>query len=221
MRTRFVVVLFIAAVAMVLAHRAIATIDDATSPRLLRKGGNGEFKAVEGVERDSILKEFLFESDATPRSSEIQSMIKRENDGDDDDEEATTYLFSQKPLRCTVSHNFIVIIKDWVDWKRPGIQGRNPKDTGERDWLFQTVAKGIGGLLFEPINGPNSRHEAINDIHNHAGREQKGPNTEHGHEADQLHQNDIEDAVFRGTKKVIKAQQRQGKDTTGPCVNEE
>jgi hypothetical protein len=53
----------------------------------LRASGNGDQTAIEGVERDSILKEFLFENEKSDFSSTTKEAVFRQLNMDDNNEE--------------------------------------------------------------------------------------------------------------------------------------
>ena len=91
---------------------------------------------------------------------------------------------SIQALGETVSHGLIEVFEDGIDGKQPSQPSLDAKDVLERDGLFVRLVHGIGGLLFQSVDGPDARHESVADIHEHAGGKEEGPDTQHGHHPD-------------------------------------
>ena len=72
----------------------------------------------------------------------------------------------------------------------------NAKDILQGNGFFVTLTHGVGRLFFEAINGPNACHEPVTDIHQHAGGEQKGTDTQKSHDTDQVDDNGVEGTDF-------------------------
>ena len=128
--------------------------------------------------------------------------------------------FAVHSLGGTVSHDLIVIIKDWVDRKWPRIISCNPKDILEGNGFFVRLIHGVGGLLFETINRPNASHETVTYVHEHTGGKEKGADTEEGHDADQMYHDGVERALIVRTEKVVPSKHGQGVCRTGPSVQQ-
>jgi hypothetical protein len=73
--------------ASIVFHLLTFSFAGGASPRLLRANGNGDQTAIEGVERDSILKEFLFENKESDFSSTTTEAVFRQLNMDDNNEE--------------------------------------------------------------------------------------------------------------------------------------
>lgn len=126
--------------------------------------------------------------------------------------------FPVQPLRHGVAHYAIVIGKDGIHRQTPGIVGSDAKNVHERNGFFVRLTHGIGGLLFETINSPDPRHDSVTNVHEHTGGEEKGPDSEEGHESDQVYHNGMKDAEFVGAKEVVPTEQSEGKGGGGPGV---
>ena len=61
--------------------------------------------------------------------------------------------FSVHSLGSTVSHDAVVVVKNRVDGKGPGVQPRYPKHVLEGDGFFVGLVHGVGGLFLESVNG--------------------------------------------------------------------
>jgi len=129
-------------------------------------------------------------------------------------------LLTQESLGRAVSHNRIVILKDRVDGKGPRVRTGNPKHILEGDRFLVGILHRPRGLLLESIDGPDSRHETISDIHNHGRCEQEGSHTQQRHDPYQLRQDRREGAILGGAKEVIPSQQQQGEYRTRPGVSQ-
>ena len=130
-------------------------------------------------------------------------------------------LFSYQSLRRAVSHHPIIIIKDGIHGKGPGVIPGNAEDILERDGLLITLAHGIGGLLFQPVNRTNARHDSVRYIHQHRGGEEEGADAKHGHDPHEVNDEDVEGAVLVGAEEVVEAKNTEGIGRAGPRIDEE
>lgn len=69
--------------------------------------------------------------------------------------------------------------------------------------VFDGCLHTVGRFFLESINRPNARQDAVQDIHQHATRKQKGSDGQYRHDTDQLRQYGGKDAGLVGTKEVI------------------
>jgi hypothetical protein len=129
--------------------------------------------------------------------------------------------FSVHSLGSTVSHDTIVIIKDGVDWKWPGMDACNAKDILEGNGFFIGLIHGVGSLFLQSINGTNTGHESVTNIHEHTGGEQKGSDTEQGHDTNKVDDNGMEGTFFIRTEKVIPAKEGERVGCTSPRIQQE
>lgn len=121
-------------------------------------------------------------------------------------------------MRRRISHDRVVIGKDRVHRKGPGIVGIDTKNVNQWYRRFITFRHAVGGLLFQTVNGTNARHDAVKDIHEHGAGEKEGPKGKNRHDADQLRQNDIVHAGIAGAKEVIVPKKGQRQDGTDPRI---
>lgn len=128
--------------------------------------------------------------------------------------------FSVQALWKAIPHDLIKVFKDGIDGEGPREPSLNAKNVLERDGFFVRLVHGIGGLLFQSVNGSDARHESVANVHEHAGGEQKGSHTQHGHHSDQMDDDGVECTVLVGTEKVVPSKEGQGVGRTRPSVNQ-
>ena len=128
--------------------------------------------------------------------------------------------FSIQSLGHGVSHDAIIIVKDGVDWKKPGPESSHTKDIREEDGFFVGLAHGVGRLLFETINCTNPSHDAITHVHQHAAGKEKGAHGEDGHDANQMQHDRMKHTMLCGTEEVVVKEDKQSVGSTGPRVDE-
>ena len=130
-------------------------------------------------------------------------------------------LFSYQSLRRAVSHHPIIIIKDGIHGKGPGVIPGNAEDILERDGLLITLAHGIGGLLLQPVDRTDARHDAVCHIHQHRRREEERADAKDGHDPNEVNDEDVEGAVLVGAEEVVEAKDTEGVGRASPRIDEE
>ena len=65
----------------------------------------------------------------------------------------------------------------------------------------------VHGLFLETVNRADACHDAVADIHNHAGRKEEGADTECRHDTDQVDEVIGKDTLVVTTKEVVPTQQ--------------
>lgn len=130
-------------------------------------------------------------------------------------------LLSDQSLRRAVSHHPIIVIKDGVHGKGPGMIPGNAEHVLERDGLLITLAHGIGGLLLQTVNRADARHDAVRYIHQHRRGEEEGADAKDGHDPHEVNDKDVEGAVLVGAEEVVEAKNTEGVGRAGPGIDEE
>mmetsp|Transcript_1292 Transcript_1292/g.2960 ORF Transcript_1292/g.2960 Transcript_1292/m.2960 type:complete len:280 (+) Transcript_1292:145-984(+) len=128
--------------------------------------------------------------------------------------------FAIQSLRKTISHGLVKVFKDGIDGEGPREPSLNPKYILEWDGLFVGLVHGVGGLLFQPIDGSDTRHETVANIHEHTRSEEESSDTKHGHDSDKVDNNRMVGTVFVGTKKVVPSKDRQSVGCASPRVDQ-
>jgi len=129
--------------------------------------------------------------------------------------------FSIHSLGCTIPHDFVIIIENWVHRKGPSMNAGYTEDILERNGFFVTLIHRVGSLFLQSIDRSNTGHETITYIHQHTWRKQKGSNAEQGHDTDQVNHHRVERTLFVRAKKVIPTKKRQRVGCTSPRVDKE
>jgi hypothetical protein len=129
--------------------------------------------------------------------------------------------FSIQSLGHAISLDDIIVFKNGIHRKRPRMPSLNAKNVLQWNGLFVTGTHSVGGLFLESINGPNTGHESIADVHQHTRGKEEGTYTQKGHDTDQVDDDRVEGAVFVGAEKVVPAKQSQRVGGAGPSVQEE
>jgi hypothetical protein len=127
---------------------------------------------------------------------------------------------SVQALGKAVSHGLIKVFKDGIDGEWPREPSLDAKDILEGDGLFVGLVHGIGGLLFQSVNGSDTRHESVADIHEHAGSEEECSNAQHSHHPDKMDDNGMEHTIIVGAEKVVPSKERQRVGRTRPRVDQ-
>lgn len=130
-------------------------------------------------------------------------------------------LLSDQSLRCAVAHYLVKVVKDGIHGEEPGVIPGNAEHILERDGLLVALAHGVGGLLLQPVDRSDARHDAVGYIHQHRRGEEEGTDTKDRHDPHQVDDEDVEHTVLIGAEEVVEAKDAQGIGRAGPSVDEE
>ena len=128
--------------------------------------------------------------------------------------------FAIQSLGKTISHGLVKVFKDGIDGKEPREPSLNSKYILEWDGLFVGLVHGVRGLLFQPIDSSDTRHETVANIHEHTRSEEESSYTQHGHDSDKVDNNRMEGTVFVSTEKVVPSKDRQRVRCTSPRIDQ-
>lgn len=106
------------------------------------------------------------------------------------------FVLSEQSLECRKAHDTVVVVEDWIHGQPPSPIASNPKDIGQRDGFIGGCIPCVGGFALQPINGPDTGQDRIQDGNEHAGSKKECPKTQQGHGAHQLHLHYIEFAIL-------------------------
>lgn len=114
-----------------------------------------------------------------------------------------------------------MVLKYWVHRQGPCPVSLNTKYFFQFDGIVKAVMQGSTSLLLQPINGSNARHDAIRNIHQHAGDKEQSRQTQERHNSHQMNQNGRKHTIFIVAEEIVQSKYNQGERASNPCVYQE